>query len=126
MSNIIKGNHIGQFMPPAKVVHMAGRKVGREAIQKGGEYLAKEAIKKSGRQIGKQIVKVAANPWFVVGDVVELGVEAMTDNKVAAKGSSLAVYVGAGFVTTGPLGACIGAGCWFVGQCVGALIESVA
>ena len=126
MSNIIKGNHIGQFMPPAQVVHMAGRKVGREAIQKGGEYLAKEAIKKSGRQLGKQIVKGAANPWFVVGDVVELGVEAMTDNKVAAKGSSLAVYVGAGAVAGGPVGAGVGAGCWFVGQCVGALIDSVA
>ena len=124
MSNITKPpQNILQQMKPEHAAQLVGRQAGRQVMQQGGQYLAKEAAKKAGRQLGKQIVKGGGNPFFIVGDIAEMGVEAMTDNKIAAKSTSFAVYVGAGAVAGGPVGAGVAAGFWGVGQCMGALID---
>ena len=124
MSNIMKRNgNLLANLQAADAAQVVGRYAGRELVQQGGVFIAKEAAKKAGRQVGKQIVKGAGNPMFIVGDLAELGVEAMTDSKVAAKGTSLGIYVCAGAAVGGPAGAAVAAGCWGFGQCVGVLID---
>ena len=74
MSNIIKRNNVSEYLQSEQLAHLGGRHAGREVAKKGGEFLAKEAAEKGGRQLGKQIVKGAGNPFFIVGDIAEMGV----------------------------------------------------
>lgn len=88
---------------------------------------AKEVSKKGASQLvaqgAKTLAKGGANPAFVACDLLELGVEKATGNKVAAKGSSLAGYVTIGACCGGPAGAGVGAAAWCFSQVVGLVFE---
>jgi len=79
---------------------LAAKKFGSKALTKGATTLAK------------------ANPAFIAGDAMELGVEALTGSKNAGRATSAAVYLGAGAVVGGPVGAGVAAVVWGVGQAV--------
>jgi len=70
---------------------LAAKKFGSKALTKGATTLAK------------------ANPAFIAGDAMELGVEALTGSKNAGRATSAAVYLGAGAVVGGPVGAGVAA-----------------
>jgi len=77
---------------------LVAKKVGSKAIARGATTLAK------------------ANPAFIAGDVMEVGVEALTGSKNAGRATSAAIYIGAGAAVGGPVGAGVAAAVWGVGQ----------
>lgn len=83
---------------------LAAKKFGSKALTRGVTTMAK------------------ANPAFIAGDVMELGVEAFSGSKNAGRAASAAVYLTAGAAVGGPVGAGVAAAVWGVGQAIDYII----
>ncbi len=108
-----------------------GAKVAARAVAKG---ISKIAAKTGGRLASKTVMR-AATPWLLVADAAQLGAEVALSQRGADPEEAertgqvvgLGASVGIGALAAGPVGACAGAGLWFVGEIAGkCLTESVA
>ena len=111
-----------QVLDAQVATRLAAREGTRALAREGARKLAQERATLAVRAGARTAMKTAANPLLLVGDVVEFGIERTTGDKVVAKGTSAAVYVGVGAATGGPAGAAVGAVLWGVGQLVDALL----
>ena len=102
---------------------LVARQASRTAVSQGAKYIARETTQAAVKQGAKHVIKGAANPAFIVGDVMEIGVGKITGSKEVGKASSLAVYVGAGAAAGGPVGAGVATGLWMVGQAFDAVFS---
>ena len=105
------------------LLRIARRSIGREMVEQGAKSIAQRAASRAVSRGAAILAKGAANPVFIVGDVFEFGVRASTGRRNAGRATSAAVYIGAGAVVGGPVGAAIASGVWIVGQLIDLIIE---
>lgn len=105
------------------LVGIAGRKAGREVVEQSARFIAKRAGSRAVSKGATVLAKGAANPAFIVGDVLEIGIETATGSRNAGRVASAAVYLGAGAAVGGPAGVAVAGGIWVVGQIIGSLFE---
>ena len=105
------------------LVGIARRRVGREMVEQGAKSIAQRVASKAVSKGAAILAKSATNPVFIVGDVFEFGVRASTGSRNAGRATSAAVYIGAGAVVGGPVGAAVAGGVWIVGQLIDLIVE---
>ncbi len=99
------------------------REGSKQLVKHGSTQLVKQGAKAASGQAVKVLAGGAANPLFIVADVVDEGVSRLTDSRTAGGASSLAIYVGTGAAMGGPVGAGVAAGLWSIGKAVEALLD---
>lgn len=112
-----KNTGIGKF------VGIAGRKAARKGVEQSARFIAKRAGSRAVSKGATVLAKGAANPAFIVGDVLEIGVETAIGSRNVGRAASAAIYLGAGAAVGGPAGAAVAAAVWVVGQLVGSLLD---
>ncbi len=95
---------------------MAGRQASRALVGEGARYIAKKAASTAVSKGVGALAKGAANPAFIAGDALEIGIERVTGSRDAGRAASAAFYIGAGAAAGGPVGAVAGAAMWAAGQ----------
>jgi hypothetical protein len=105
------------------IVGVAGRRAGREVVGQGARFIAKKAASKAVSKGATVVAKGVANPAFIVGDILEIGVESATGSRNAGRATSAVIYLGAGAAVGGPIGAVVAGGVWAFSQLIGSLLE---
>lgn len=70
------------------LIGIAGRKAGREVVAQSARFIAKRAGSRAVSKGAMVFAKGAANPAFIVGDALEIGVETATGSRNAGRAAS--------------------------------------